>query len=174
MIKATQRPRKDRSSSGNVIFDSSFASGQQTYIGGSVAPDDFWKEPSQEEIHRSNKDLRLAARRGREQAMHMNRRYAMFMALLMVAMTFCLIVYIKLLSDISDTNKQIVSLESQLVEKKSSNNEVYNEIIGNIDLEQIRRIAIDEFGMQYADQDQIVVYSDTKGDTVHQVVDIKR
>ena len=49
---------------------------------------------------------------------------------------------------------------------------VKNEIAGDIDLEEIRRIAIDEFGMQYADQDQIVVYSDTKGDTVHQVADI--
>ena len=141
---------------------------------GSAAADDFWTERSQEEIHRSNKDVRLAARRGREQVMHMNRRYAVFMALLMAAMTFCLIGYIKLLSDISDTSSRIVSLESQLTEMKSSNNEIYNEIAGNIDLEQIRRIAIDEFGMQYADQDQIVVYSDTKGDTVHQVVDIER
>ena len=89
-------------------------------------------------------------------------------------MTFCLIGYIKLQSDISSTNSRIVALESQLAEMKSSNNEVYNEIVGDIDLEQIRRIAIDEFGMQYADQDQIVVYSDTKGDTVHQVVDIER
>ena len=57
-------------------------------------------------------------------------------------------------------------------ELRSSNNEVYNEIAGDIDLEEIRRIAIDEFGMQYASQDQIVVYSDTKGDTVHQIADI--
>ena len=174
MIKATQRPRKNRNSRGNVIYDSSFATGRQNYISGAAAPDDFWAERSQEEIHRSNKDVRLAARRNREQVMHMNRRYALFMACLMAAMTFCLIGYIKLQSDISSTNSRIVALESQLAEMKSSNNEVYNEIVGDIDLEQIRRIAIDEFGMQYADQDQIVVYSDTKGDTVHQVVDIER
>ena len=104
----------------------------------------------------------------------MNRRYAVFMACLMAAMTFCLIGYIKLLSDISDTNSRIVALESELSELRSSNNEVYNEIVGNIDLEEIRRIAIDEFGMQYASQDQIVMYSDTKGDTVHQIADIER
>ena len=90
----------------------------------------------------------------------------------MAAMTLCLIGYIKLLSDISDTNSRIVSLESQLSELRSSNNEVYNEIAGDIDLEESRRIAIDEFGMQYASQDQIVIYSDTKGDTVHQIADI--
>ena len=70
------------------------------------------------------------------------------------------------------TNKQISSLESQLTEMRASNNEVYNEIVGNVDLEEIRRIAIEEFGMKYANQDQIVVYSETKGDRVHQIADL--
>ena len=42
------------------------------------------------------------------------------------------------------------------------------------DLEEIRRIAIDEFGMKYAEQDQIVIYSDTKGDSVRQIIDSDR
>ena len=29
------------------------------------------------------------------------------------------------------------------------------------------------FGMQYADQDQIVVYSESKGDSVHQIADLE-
>ncbi len=172
MIKATQRPKKNRSGRGKVIYSDSFAQDRRSYIDGTAAPDDFWTEVSQEEIHRSNADIRVAARRTREQAMHMNRKYAMFMACLVAAMTFCLIGYIKLMSDISATNKQIASLESQLSELRSSNNEVYNELTGNVDLEEIRRIAIDEFGMKYADQDQIVVYSDSKGDSVHQIADI--
>ena len=106
--------------------------------------------------------------------MQMNRRYALFMALLVVAMTLALIGYIKLMSDISATNKRIASLESQLTELRSSNNEVYNELTGNVDLEEIRRIALDEFGMKYADQDQIVVYSDSQKDSVRQIIDIDR
>ena len=106
--------------------------------------------------------------------MHMNRRYAFFMAFLVAAMTLSLIGYIKLMSDISSTNKRIATLESQLTELKSSNNEVYNELTGNVDLEEIRRIAIDEFGMKYADQDQIVLYSDSKGDSVRQIIDSDR
>ena len=172
MIKATQRPGRSRNSRGNVKYSEPSAGGRQSYISGSAAPDDFWAERSQEEQHRSSKDVRLAARRGREKAIHMNRKSAAFMACLMAALTLCLIGYIKLLSDISETNSQIVTLESELAELRSSNNEVYNEIAGDIDLEEIRRIAIDEFGMQYASQDQIVVYSDTKGDTVHQIADI--
>ena len=167
MIKASQRTNKTR---GNVIYSDSFGRNSRTFISGSAAPDDFWAERSQEETHRNNSDIRIAARRSREQVMHMNRRYAVFMAFLVV----CLIGYIKLMSDISATNKKIASLESQLTEMKSSNNEVYNELTGNVDLEEIRRIAIDEFGMKYAEQDQIVIYSDTKGDSVRQIIDSDR
>ena len=102
----------------------------------------------------------------------MNLRYAMFLASLVVVLTLCLVGYIKLKADISDTNKQISSLESQLTELRASNNEVYNEIVGNVDLEEIRRIAIEEFGMKYANQDQIVVYSETKGGLVNQIADL--
>ena len=174
MIKATQSSAKNRKNRGNVIYSESFGRDGRTFISGSTAPDDFWAEWSQEDAHRRNSDIRLAARRSREQVMQMNRRYAVFMALLVVVMTLCLIGYIKLMSDISATNKRIASLESQLTELKSSNNEVYNELTGNVDLEEIRRIAIDEFGMKYADQDQIVVYSDSKQDAVRQIVDTDR
>ena len=172
MIKATQRSA--RKGHGNVIYSESFLRDGQTYINGAAAPDDFWKESSQEEVHRSNRDVRRAARRSREQVMHMNRRDALFLALLVAAMTLSLIGYIKLMSDISATNKQIASFESQLTELRSNNNEVYNELTGNVNLEEIRKIAIDEFGMKYADQDQIVVYSETKGDSVHQISDLDR
>ena len=175
MIKATQRNTDSRKSRGNVIYSESFEkNGRTSFISGSAAPEDFWAERSQEEAHRRNTDIRIAARRSREQVMHMNRRYAFFMAFLVAAMTLSLIGYIKLMSDISSTNKRIATLESQLTELKSSNNEVYNELTGNVDLEEIRRIAIDEFGMKYADQDQIVLYSDSKGDSVRQIIDSDR
>ena len=170
MIKAAQNNKRR----GNVIYSESFGRNSRTFISGSAAPDDFWAERSQEETHRNNSDIRIAARRSREQVMQMNRRYALFMALLVVAMTLALIGYIKLMSDISATNKRIASLESQLTELRSSNNEVYNELTGNVDLEEIRRIALDEFGMKYADQDQIVLYSDSKGDSVRQIIDSDR
>ncbi len=173
MIKATKRAgnKKNRA---DVIYSENFARDGRGYINGSAAPDDFWTERSGEETHRSNRDMRLAAIRSREKVMQMNRKYALFLGLLVAAMTFSLIGYIKLMSDISATNRKISTLESQLSELRSSNNEVYNEITGNVDLEEIRRIAIDEFGMNYADQDQIVVYSESKGDSVRQIADIDR
>ena len=171
MIKATRSSRKNRNNRSNVIYSESFA-GTRQYVNGTAAPDDFWRERSQADVHRSTQDLRLAARRSREHVVQMNLRYTLFMAFLVAAMTFSLIGYIKLKADISGTNKKIASLESQLTELKSSNNEVYNEITGNVDLEEIRNIAVNEFGMKYADKDQIVIYSESKGDSVHQIADL--
>ena len=173
MIKATNRAGKKKNRA-DVIYSENFARDGRGYINGSAAPDDFWTERSGEETHRNNRDMRLAAIRSREKVMQMNRRYALFLGLLVAAMTLSLIGYIKLMSDISATNRKISTMESQLSELRSSNNEVYNEITGNVDLEEIRRIAIDEFGMKYADQDQIVVYSESKGDSVRQIADIDR
>ena len=172
MIKATNRAGKKNRA--DVIYSENFARDGRGYINGSAAPDDFWTERSGEETHRNNRDMRLAAIRSREKVMQMNRRYALFLGLLVAAMTLSLIGYIKLMSDIAATNRKISTMESQLSELRSSNNEVYNEITGNVDLEEIRRIAIDEFGMKYADQDQIVVYSESKGDSVRQIADIDR
>ena len=88
MIKATQRNTDSRKSRGNVIYSESFGkNGRTSFISGSAAPEDFWAERSQEEAHRRNTDIRIAARRSREQVMHMNRRYAFFMAFLVAAMT---------------------------------------------------------------------------------------
>ena len=105
---------------------------------------DFWKEYSEEDAHRRNKDVRLAARRNRERAVRMNLRYAMFMALLVAGMTAVLICYIKLKSDISAGNREIAQLESTLTEMRASNDEIYNQLHSDVDLEEIRRIAVDE------------------------------
>ena len=58
-------------------------------------------------------------------------------------------------------------------ELKQENDEAYNKANSSRDLEEIKKIAIQEYGMQYADQGQIVTYSDEGGnDYVRQNADI--
>ena len=178
MIKKSMRTSRGAAegnrSGDNVIYSEAFGRERAAYIAGSAAPDDFWREYSEEEAHRRNKDVRLAARRNRQRAVHMNLRYVMYMALLVAAMTASLICYIKLKSDISASNREISSMESTLTELRASNDEMYNQVNGDVDLEEIRRIAVDEYGMKYAAQEQIVVYSKTSGNLVHQIADVSR
>ena len=64
-------------------------------------------------------------------------------------------------------------MESQLNNLKQDNDEAYNRANGNVDLDEVKRIAIQEYGMTYASEGQIVTYSDGGGnDYVRQVAPI--
>ena len=55
---------------------------------------------------------------------------------------------------------------------KLSNDEEYSRIESSVNLEQIKQIAINELGMTYAGEGQIVEYSSEGSDYVRQVADI--
>ncbi|MBR5046704.1 MAG: cell division protein FtsL, partial [Eubacterium sp.] len=56
---------------------------------------------------------------------------------------------------------------------KQDNDEAYNRANGNVDLDEIKRIAIQEYGMTYASEGQIISYSDEGGsDYVRQIAAI--
>ncbi len=82
-------------------------------------------------------------------------------------------VYLTLQADIKSSVKRISTLESQLNSLKQDNDEAYNKAVSSLDLEEIKRIAIGEYGMTYATEGQIITYSDGGGnDYVRQVAPI--
>ncbi len=113
-----------------------------------------------------------AIRKNREKAMLMNPGYVLFLAFAMVISGIILISYIRLQSDITNSINHIASLESQLNDLKLSNDEEYSRIESSVNLEEIKRIAIEELGMTYAAEGQVVEYASEGGDYVRQIADI--
>ena len=104
---------------------------------------------------------------------HMSLGYLVFLSLAMVMMVGTLAWYISLQSQVTNSVKNIAQLESQLNKLKQDNDEAYNRANGNVDLDEVKRIAIQEYGMTYASEGQIVTYSDGGGnDYVRQVAPI--
>ena len=75
----------------------------------------------------------------------------------------------KLQADISRVSREVASLQTQLGELRAANNENYAAINAGVDLEEVRRIAVQELGMKNAEKDQIILYSDRQSDMVRQV-----
>lgn len=126
-----------------------------------------------EEIHRKPRRIRSnAARKNREKAMFMNPGYVLFLAFAMVVSSMILINYIRLQSDITNSINHIAALESELNALKLSNDEEYSRIESSVNLEEIKRIAIEELGMTYAAEGQVVEYSSEGSDYVRQIADI--
>lgn len=142
------------------------ARAQSRYIQGSaVRKLDVTKEIEQS----PKKKLSNAARKNREKAEHMSLGYVLFLSLALLATGWILVGYIRLQSDITNSIKRIAALESELNDLKLANDEEYSRITSNIDLEEVRRIAIQELGMKYAEEGQIVVFESESNDYVKQM-----
>ena len=116
--------------------------------------------------------LSNTARKNREKARHMSLGYVFFLSCAVVAAGFILTIYIGLQSDITNSIKNISRLESQLNSLKLDNDEEYSRITNSVDLEEVKRVAIQELGMKYAEEGQIVTITGGGSDYMRQVADI--
>ena len=114
----------------------------------------------------------IAVRKNQEKAMRMNPAYVLFLTTALVVSSIILISYIRLQSEITNSINRIASLESELNALRLSNDEEYSRIESSVNLEEIKRIAIEELGMTYATEGQVVEYSSEGSDYVRQVADI--
>lgn len=112
--------------------------------------------------------LSNATRKNREKATHMSLGYVTFLALAMCLAGAVLIGYIRLQAENTATIKHIAQMESQLNDLKLSNDEEYSRIVGAIDMNEVKRVAIEELGMQYAEAGQIVKVEGAGDDYVRQ------
>lgn len=145
---------------------------EATYIQGNTVRRQREKEEYLHEVPR--KKVNHAARKNREKAFHMNLGYVLFLSVALAAAGFVLIGYIQLQWQITNSVKTISRLESQLNDIRLDNDEEYNRVLASVDLEQIKKIAMDELGMKYASEGQIVVVDGEESDYVRQYADIPK
>lgn len=131
-------------------------------------------QQQQEITERPKKKVNNSIRKNRERAKHMSAGYVLFLGAALAACGMILVYYIGLQSDITNTVKNISRLESQLNDLKVENEENYSRISSSVDLEEIRRIAIQELGMQYAQEGQIISFASESSDYVKQMAEIPK
>lgn len=131
-------------------------------------------QPVRETPKRAEKKVNNSVRKNRERAKHMSAGYVLFLSAALVAAGIILVYYIGLQSDITNSVKHIASLERQLNDLKVANEEDYSRINSSVDLEEIRRIAIQELGMQYAKEGQIISFASENSDYVKQMAEIPK
>lgn len=142
----------------------------QMYVQGNTARK-LQAVPSQYERTTIKKDNR-AVQKNRDKALHMNVGYVLFLIAAMMMAGLMLTWYLTLQSDITNSIKNVARLESELNSLKLDNDERYSRINSDINLEEVRRVAIQELGMQYAREGQIITYNGEDNDYVRQTGDI--
>ena len=89
--------------------------------------------------------------------------YVLFLAAGLCAASVILIGYIRLQAENTVMLENIAKKESTLNSMKMENDEEYSRIISSVDLEYIKDVAINQLGMRYAEEGQIVEV-ETQGD----------
>lgn len=95
----------------------------------------------------------------REKALGMSAGYVCFLLLAAVATVWMCVRYLQLKETITAQVGANEKLESQLVALRSENDALLENVHNEIDWNAVRDRAINEFGMKYAQEDQIVWYN---------------
>ncbi len=97
-------------------------------------------------------------------------RHALIMMAALIASSLILNFYITMRADVDQRVKHISQLQAQLNTLQTENNDNYENALSKVSLDEIRDIALNEYGMQYAEEGQIVSYqAGERDDYVEQV-----
>lgn len=130
------------------------------------------RDPREEEAEKKRRARRNAARRNRQRTLYMSRGYVAFLTLCVAIGAFFAVSYVKLQADITYRMKHIASIESQITDLKADNDANYKRIMTSVDLNEIKNTAINELGMTYATEDQVVYYTVESSNFIDQYADI--
>lgn len=150
------------------------------YINGSAvremetSPGKRQKTPDKRQLEeqKRKKHRRNAIRRNRQRALFMSRGYVAFLSLCVVIVAFSSVALIYIQSQVTQRMEHIAALESQITDLKADNDARYKEIVTSMDLEYIKDVAMNELGMRYATEEQIIYYSVENNNFMDQYSDI--
>lgn len=141
-----------------------------------AAPEPPLRDPQQEQEERKARErkrqAKQAAKANQQRAMRMSPGYILFLSTAMVLTVAVCAILLRLQADARNHVSQIASLESQILELKTKNDATLNKIGRSVNLEQVKDIAINQMGMRYPTQDQIIYFQVDEDDYMNQYQDI--
>lgn len=122
------------------------------------------------EMQGQPRKVNKAVRKNRDRALYMNLPYVIFLSVALMITGVMLIGYLQTQAELTVSMKRIATLESQLNDMRLTNDEQLERINSSVDMEEIKRIAVEELGMAYAKEGQVIVVSGEGSDYVRQLV----
>lgn len=116
--------------------------------------------------------VEVPRRKRREERVTLSIPYCIFLMMACALTLFLGSYYLQQQALSTNSQKKIASLESELAELKKDNADDLNRIETSVNLEEIREIAINELGMVYATQENVVMYKNTTQNYVSQYEEI--
>lgn len=146
------------------------ANRRQMYVQGNLAT----KEDIVREMQKPFKPVDAKVARNRAKAKRMGLRDIVFLAGAVAVVCVMLIGYLGMRAELTMSTKRVASLEQELNNLRLANDEELERIESSINLEEIKQIAVEELGMNYAKAGQVVTISDEGSDYVRQLQELPK
>jgi len=149
------------------------ANRNRNYVYGNVVTKPVYKpDVVPQEIPREKektKPLSKKSTRNRKRERQMNAGYVAFLGIAAVVTLLVCVSYIRLQSSVTKGNTEISTMQTQLSNLREANNAKEGSVTASIDMNEVRDRAINELGMVYAVDGQIVEYNNPSADYVKQL-----
>ena len=168
-----QRTDNRRGSYGQRTGASTGGSRGGYVYGNTVRKTDFQREAGIQRQLREppRRPVQNEVRKNRDKAHHMSMGYVLFLAAALIAAGLILVNYVQLQAELTNLTKVNATKVSELSSLRLANDEAYNRVLNSIDLEEVKRIAIGELGMVYAEEGQICHYTSEGNDYMRKVTE---
>lgn len=132
------------------------------------------RAPREEREREREREQRVdqKTRANRRRAMQMNPGYLLFLTAAVVLTLGICARFIQLQTEINTRMRNVATKESQVLDLKTDNDATLNRIETSINMDEMRNTAINELGMVYPGQDQIVYFQVEPNDYMNQYQDI--
>ncbi len=116
--------------------------------------------PKRRNVAQQRKPVRVSARvrRNRNRATAMNKTYVSFLITAAVCVVVAFTFYLKLQTDVIKKAETVTAMQRELENITEQNNTDYHAVYENVDLQKIRDKAINEMGMVYASDGNVIEY----------------
>lgn len=141
------------------------------YVEGSAARA-LWEEEVWRKRQEREEKLNVRRRRYIDKAGYMTLGHVLLLAVIIISATMMCAKYVNLRSELTQRQRVVSQAEHSLNELKLANDEEYARIMGSVDLETIKSIAMNELGMTYPNSEQVVGFENNDSDFVRQYGDM--
>ena len=146
----------------------------QFYVYGNVAhqPKVLPNQEKQAVEVRPKKRTSSQVKKNRRRALDMSPIYTGFLTVAAVCAVFICVVYLQLQSELVQRSENITALQEELSDLTEANDTAYNAAADSVNLQEIRDKAMNELGMVYAANGNVVEYDSPTSYYVKQYNDI--
>lgn len=117
-------------------------------------------------------EVSARTKRNRSRALAVSRGYVAFLAVMAVLTVGMCVYYLQMKEMVTSQLESNARLESRLTAITSENDALYETITNSVDWDHIKDVAINELGMTYATEDQVIWYNIEDSGYVRQFRDV--